>query len=772
MRNLRTDKLSLSLDRDVYPFVRNMLLSERCPPSRMSIPFVYQAIKCSNSSLGRKSKNLLEASIERTLDLLQDDESQRPPDSDELASNPDDSIAHAASNTMNKVIVHSLTSHRQPKSAPVPTSITEPVPSKDDIATAQKHDTPTTAEPPAKRRKIRSKPLDVSPPTHVTLADLGGMDQVIDNFKENLVLPLLRPKLYMDRGLKIPRGVLLHGPPGCGKTALCEALAAELGLPFLQIPAPTIVTGTSGESEKQLREHFATAISQAPSIIFIDEIDAIAPKKEGSQMERRIVSTLLTSMDSLALNKTGGKPVVVLAATNRPEMLDPALRRPGRFDSEICIDAPDVAAREHILRAQTRMMQVVEIDFRKLAEKTPGFVGADLESLIYRAGSACNTRYLQALETLAAEQYKDPPSLPNHNVSSTVLSFRNLTRLLGDGLDPPALEDSLAIGMDDFMTALPLVQPSALREGFTTIPDTSWSNIGALSTVREHLQSAVVEPIRSPDRYERFNQPTTAGILLHGPPGCGKTLLAKAVAFESHANFISVKGPEILNKYVGESEKAIRNLFARARRNKPCVVFFDEIDGLCQTRDNATMSSASTGVVNTMLTELDGVGSSNSGIYIIAATNRREMIDPAIRRPGRLGNEYYVGLPSASDRIDILNTLLRKTPVAESETWSHELAGFAESCEGFSGADLDGVVRAAVMGAIRNDALFLRMEDLREAKRGTEPSVRPEIMSRDRRRGVKSGGGGGGNVVAADGVSDARKLLPPCRTVANNAETT
>ncbi|KAL8995354.1 MAG: hypothetical protein Q9169_004896 [Polycauliona sp. 2 TL-2023] len=768
MRNPRTDKLSLSLDRDVYPFVRNILLSESCPPSRISIPFVYQAIKGSNSSLSRKSKNFLEASIERTLDLLQHDDSQRTADSDDFASNPDESLTHAASNTMNKVIVHSLTSQRQPKSTLVQKSITESELPQDDSAPVQRHDPQSTAEPPAKRRKIRAKPLDVSPPTHVTLADLGGMDHVIDNFKENLVLPLLRPKLYMDRGLKIPRGVLLHGPPGCGKTALCEALAAELGLPFLQIPAPTIVTGTSGESEKQLRDHFATAISQAPSIIFIDEIDAIAPKKEGSQMERRIVSTLLTSMDSLALNRTGGKPVMVLAATNRPETLDPALRRPGRFDSEISIDAPDVAAREHILRAQTRMMQVADVDFRKLAEKTPGFVGADLESLIYKAGSACNTRYLRALESLAAERYNGPPSEHNsNNVSSTVLSFRNLTKLLGDGLDPPALEDNFAIGMDDFMSALPLVQPSALREGFTTIPDTSWSNIGALSTVRQHLQSAIVEPIRSPGRYERFNQPTTAGILLHGPPGCGKTLLAKAVAFESHANFISVKGPEILNKYVGESEKAIRNLFARARRNKPCVVFFDEIDGLCQTRDNATMSSASTGVVNTMLTELDGVGSSNSGIYIIAATNRKEMIDPAIRRPGRLGSEYYVGLPSSGDRVDILNTILRKTPTVDSESWSLELAEFAMSCEGFSGADLDGVVRAAVMIAIRNDALVLRIEDLKEAKKGAEPSVRLDGMLRERRRGMKGGG-----ILAADNeVSDGKKLLPPCRTVAN-AETT
>ncbi|KAL8774768.1 MAG: hypothetical protein Q9209_000707 [Squamulea sp. 1 TL-2023] len=758
MRNPRTDRLSLSLDRDVYPLVRNILLNEKCLPSRVSVPFIYHAISQSKSSLSRKSKNILEPSIERALDLLQENESQRAGDSDEFISGPEESIQHATSNTMNKVIVHSLTTHQNSKSTPAQSSTAEHVHSRDDSVRAQKLDTHSTIEPPMKRRKIRPQPLDLTPPTHVTLADLGGMDHVIENFKENLVLPLLRPKHYIDRGLKIPRGVLLHGPPGCGKTALCEALAAELGLPFLQIPAPTIVTGTSGESEKQLREHFATAISQAPSIIFIDEIDAIAPKKEGSQMERRIVSTLLTSMDSLALSKTGGKPVMVLAATNRPETLDPALRRPGRFDSEISIDAPDVTAREHILRAQTRMMQVADVDFRKLAEKTPGFVGADLESLIYKAGSASSTRYLGALQTLAAEQYDKPPDQLDIKPSSTVLSFRNLTRFLQDGLDPPPVEDSFALGMDDFLNALPLVQPSALREGFTTIPDTSWSNIGALSKVREHLQSTIVEPIRSPDRYKRFNQPTTAGILLHGPPGCGKTLLAKAVAFESHANFISVKGPEILNKYVGESERAIRTLFARARRNKPCVVFFDEIDGLCQTRDNATMSSASTGVVNTMLTELDGVGSSNSGIYIIAATNRREMIDPAIRRPGRLGSEYYVGLPSSGDRVEILNTLLRKTPIAESETWTHELAEFAKSCEGFSGADLDGVVRAAVMGAIRNDAMFLRIEGLREAKRGAEPSVRQD-KAQERRRGKSAN-------VGEQGV-DGRKFLPPCRTVAN-----
>ncbi|KAL8734178.1 MAG: hypothetical protein Q9166_001663 [cf. Caloplaca sp. 2 TL-2023] len=634
---------------------------------------------------------------------------------------------------MNKVIVHSLATHRQPEPIPVQSVITDDVHPAGDSTIARKYVSQQAIEPPAKRRKTRPKQLDVTPPTHVTLADLGGMDHVVEIFKENIVLPLLRPKLYIDRGLKIPRGVLLHGPPGCGKTALCEALAAELGLPFLQIAAPTIISGTSGESEKQLREHFAAAISQAPSLIFIDEIDAITPKREGSQMERRIVAQLLLSIDSLALNKTGGKPVIVLAATNRPETLDPALRRAGRFDAEISIEAPNVAARERILRAQSRKMQVANVDFRQLAEKTPGFVGADLESLIYRAGSASNTRYLRALEVLAAEQPNElPTGLPEEahdKVSNTVLSFQKLTKLLRDQLDPPALEEEdFALGMDDFLSALPLVQPSALREGFTAIPDTSWSNIGALASVRHELQRAIVEPIRSPERYARFNIATSAGILLYGPPGCGKTLLAKAVAHESHANFISMKGPEVLNKYVGESEKGIRQVFANAKKSVPCVVFFDEIDSLCPTRDSATMSSASTGVVNTMLTELDGIGASRSGVYVIAATNRKEMIDPAILRPGRLGKQLYVGLPSADDRLEILNTILRKIPIPDSDTWDQELAEFAKSCEGFSGADLGGVVHEAALEAIGNRVDFLQMKDLHEAKKGIKPSVREGII--------------------------------------------
>ncbi|KAI4233763.1 MAG: hypothetical protein L6R40_006995 [Gallowayella cf. fulva] len=761
MRTLRPDALTLSLDRAVSPFVRNVLQSEEGLPSRDYVQSIYHVIKRSNSSLSRKPKKLLQDSIERSLSLLQDEEPQRESDSDAFTVSPDNATPSATTNTMNKVIVRSLTAQPKPVPVPVPPASAEYVQPTSDNATARKDLTRSATERPAKRRKIHPKPLDVSPPTHVSLADLGGMDHVIESFKENVVLPLLRPKLYMDRGLKIPRGILLHGPPGCGKTALCEALAAELGLPFLQIAAPTIVTGTSGESEKQLREHFATAISQAPSIIFIDEIDAIAPKREGSQMERRIVAQLLLSMDSLALNKTGGKPVIVLAATNRPESLDPALRRAGRFDAEISIESPNIAAREHILRAQTRRMQVGDLDFRKLAERTPGFVGADLESLIYRAGSASNTRYLRALEALAAEQHNGPSNGTPDTVSSTVLSFRKLTNLLLDRLDPPALEASFAIGMNDFLTALPLVQPSSLREGFTAIPDTSWSNIGALSKVRQVLQRDIVAPIRSPERYARFNIPTSAGILLHGPPGCGKTLLAKAVARESQATFISVKGPELLNKFVGESEKAVRQLFAKARRSTPCIIFFDELDGLCQTRDSATMSSASTGVVNTMLTELDGVGSSRSGIYIIAATNRIEMIDPAIRRPGRIGDPYYVGLPSADDRVEILNTLLRKTPVAESPSWGDELAIFAKSCDGFSGADLGGVVYEASMRAVHRDAEVLQMEDLWEAKRGKSPSVRQEQASGGRSRLVKS-------VHAAGELGpDGRKVVPPGMVAAN-----
>ncbi len=438
-------------------------------------------------------------------------------------------------------------------------------------------------EPPAKRRKAAPE-VDRSPPTHVSLEDLGGADEVIRDLMDLIVLPLLQPEIYLKSKIQPPRGILLHGPPGCGKTMTANAFAAELGIPFIAISAPSIVSGMSGESEKALREYFEEAKKIAPCLIFIDEIDAVTPKRETSQreMEKRIVAQLLTCMDDLNLEKTGRKAVIVLAATNRPDSLDPALRRGGRFDKEINMGVPNETVRELILKTLTREMSLTgKFPFRDFAKRTPGFVGADLNDLVSTAGSAAIKRFLDKLKIdekpmeIADSNGMDMDTDITDGLG-TVSELRRLIKRAKEtsGTDDPAIE----VTVDDFYSALPKIQPSAKREGFATIPETTWADIGALRPVREELLTAVVEPIRNPEKYERVGITAPTGVLLWGPPGCGKTLLAKAVANESRANFISVKGPELLNKYVGESERAVRQVFVRARSSIPCVIFFDELD--------------------------------------------------------------------------------------------------------------------------------------------------------------------------------------------------
>ena len=438
-------------------------------------------------------------------------------------------------------------------------------------------------ELPAKRRKAALE-TDRSPPTHVSLEDLGGADEVIKDLMDLIVLPLLQPEIYVKSKIQPPRGILLHGPPGCGKTMTANAFAAELGVPFIAISAPSIVSGMSGESEKALREHFEEAKRIAPCLMFIDEIDAVTPKRETSQreMEKRIVAQLLTCMDDLTLEKTGQKAVIVLAATNRPDSLDPALRRGGRFDKEINMGVPSEAVRELILKALTREMSISkEFPFRDLAKRTPGFVGADLNDLVSTAGSAAIKRFLNTYKTdekplEIADSNEMELDDASTSGSQTLTELRSLIKRAKES--PESDDTAISITIDDFYSALPKIQPSAKREGFATIPETTWAEIGALRPVREELLTAIVEPIRSPEKYERVGITAPTGVLLWGPPGCGKTLLAKAVANESRANFISVKGPELLNKYVGESERAVRQVFVRARSSIPCVIFFDELD--------------------------------------------------------------------------------------------------------------------------------------------------------------------------------------------------
>lgn len=571
-------------------------------------------------------------------------------------------------------------------------------------------------EPSSKRRKAEAA-IDRSPPTHVNLADLGGVDDVIQDMEDLIVLPMTRPQIYSSSNVQPPRGVLLHGPPGCGKTMLANAFAAELGVPFIAISAPSIVSGMSGESEKALRDHFEEAKKVAPCLIFIDEIDAITPKRESAQreMEKRIVAQLLTCMDDLALEKTDGKPVIVLAATNRPDSLDAALRRGGRFDKEINLSVPNEPVREQILRALTRGMQLADdLDFKTLAKRTAGFVGADLNDLVSTAGSAAIKRYLEILRSHTGEEMEIEEDTENV-INPKVKELRRLIKHAREAVDEEP--QTVYVSNGDFFTALPKIQPSSKREGFATIPDTTWADIGALDTVRDELTTAIVEPIRNPEIYARVGITAPTGVLLWGPPGCGKTLLAKAVANESRANFISVKGPELLNKYVGESERAVRQVFVRARSSVPCVIFFDELDALVPRRDD-TLSEASARVVNTLLTELDGLGPSRNGIYVIAATNRPDIIDPAMLRPGRLETLLFVNLPIAEERVEIFRTLVRDLPIEYSE----EMKELARSCEAFSGADLESLLRRAGYSAIkrRGDITF---EDFVAAKESVRPSV-------------------------------------------------
>ncbi|KAE8354453.1 P-loop containing nucleoside triphosphate hydrolase protein [Aspergillus coremiiformis] len=717
MRRGGRPTLRQGLDREVYQVVRKIIDDQaENDKVRLSVPTIYDTIKRSNSSLNRKPKRILEDSIERVVevmrtDLLGEDEGDSV-DGDFEGLEEQQQPPVTESNTLNKSIVGMWNNTSSAPQKPsdgngVEAATPASKPSKRRQHGAESHS--------SKRRKAESA-IDRSPPTHVSLSDLGGLDDVVQELGDLVILPMTRPQVYMSSNVQPPRGVLLHGPPGCGKTMIANAFAAELGVPFISISAPSIVSGMSGESEKALREHFEEAKRIAPCLIFIDEIDAITPKRESAQreMEKRIVAQLLTCMDDLALEKTDGKPVIVLAATNRPDSLDAALRRGGRFDKEINMTVPSEPVREQILRALTRKMRLADdIDFKYLANRTAGFVGADLNDLVSTAGSAAIKRYLEILKANSGEE------MDIETADDLSPKVRELRRLITHAKETPIGEEVqvVLVANADFINALPKIQPSSKREGFATIPDTTWEDVGALGGVREELTTAIVEPIENPSLYASVGITAPTGVLLWGPPGCGKTLLAKAVANESHANFISVKGPELLNKYVGESERAVRQVFVRARSSVPCVIFFDELDALVPRRDD-TVSEASARVVNTLLTELDGLGSNRQGIYIIAATNRPDIIDPAMLRPGRLETLLFVNLPSPLERAEILRTLVRNIPV----DFNDDLRKLAEECEGFSGADLGSLLRRAGYAAIkRRDTI--KLEDFVAAKSFIRPSV-------------------------------------------------
>lgn len=525
-----------------------------------------------------------------------------------------------------------------------------------------------------------------------TYEDIGGLHEDIQRIREMVELPLRHPELFQRLGIEPPKGVLLHGPPGCGKTLLARAVANESEVNFYSINGPEIMSKFYGESEARLREMFQKAQKNSPSIIFIDELDAIAPKREEvtGEVERRVVAQLLALMDGLA----GRGDLIVIGATNRPQALDPALRRPGRFDREIEIGVPDKKARHEILQIHTRGMPLADVDLKKLAEMTHGYTGADLAALCRETAMKALRRYL-----------------PEINLEEECV--------------PPSVLEKMEVRMEDFLNAYREVTPTAMREVYIEVPTVHWTDIGGLENVKEGLREAVEWPLKNPDIFKRMGIRPPKGILLYGPPGCGKTLLGRAVATESEANFITIKGPEVFSKWVGESEKAIREVFRKARMAAPAVVFFDEFDSLVPRRGMGYADSGVTErVISQLLTEMDGI-TTLEDVVVIAATNRPDIVDPAILRPGRFDRLIYVPEPDEKARLDIFQIHTKDMPL----TRDADVSQLASMTKNYSGADIEALCREAALNALGRDinAKEVALSDFRKATEKIGPTISPDM---------------------------------------------
>jgi transitional endoplasmic reticulum ATPase len=537
----------------------------------------------------------------------------------------------------------------------------------------------------------------------VSYEDIGGLKPQLQRIREMIELPLRYPEIFERLGIEAPKGVLLYGPPGCGKTLIARAIANETEAKFFTVSGPEIIHKFYGESEAHLRKIFEEASSKGPSIVFIDEIDAIAPHREKvvGDVEKRVVAQLLALMDGL---KRRGN-IIVIAATNLPNALDPALRRPGRFDREIVIPIPDRNGRLEILEIYSRGMPLAgDVDMAHLAAITHGFVGADLEALCREAAMSCLRTIMSGID-----------------FSLTAIPYEKLGRL--------------EVGMEHFLLAFSEVEPSAIREVFVEVPDVRWDDIGGLGEVKKRLLEAVEWPLKYPRLFEKAGVRPPKGILLSGPPGCGKTMLAKAIATESQVNFISVKGPALLSRYVGESEQAVRDVFHKARQAAPCIVFFDEMDALVPARSaGGTDSHVAERVLSQFLAEMDGVEELR-GVLVLGATNRSDLLDPAMLRPGRFDVLVDIPLPEERERRDIFSVHLCGKPTSP----GIDAAGLAARTEDFSGADIAGVCQRAAMEALRRVVAAAEGGPPDEASLRIEPSdfdvVLAEVKSDDLRRG-------------------------------------
>ncbi|MBU2100344.1 CDC48 family AAA ATPase [Candidatus Micrarchaeota archaeon] len=532
----------------------------------------------------------------------------------------------------------------------------------------------------------------------VTYDDVGGLKEQVQKVREMIELPMKHPELFTKLGINPPKGVLLHGPPGTGKTLLAKAVAYETQAHFVSVSAPSIMSKFVGEAEERVRQIFKEAEENSPSIIFIDELDAIAPKREEvlGEVERRVVAQLLSAMDGMEARGN----VIVIAATNRVNSLDEALRRPGRFDREIEIGVPDKKGRKDILQIHTRGMPLTQegknaVDLDYFASITHGFVGADLAALGKESAMKALRRYL-----------------PEINMEEEKI--------------PTELLESLEVNKNDFSDALKEVQPSALREVLVEVPNVKWADIGSLNEVKDELKQAVEWPLKNPEAFKKMGINPPKGVLLYGPPGTGKTLLAKAVATESEANFISIKGPELVSRWVGETERGIRKIFKKARQVAPVIVFFDEIDSLAGIRGSTHDSGVGDRAVNQLLTELDGIEELKDMVFI-AATNRPDLIDSGLLRPGRIDKLIMVPAPDEKARKEIFKIHLKKVPL-EKEINLEELA---KKSEGFSGADIEGLVREAALISLKEnkmEAKPLKQKHFDEALKKIRPSISKETI--------------------------------------------